>query len=222
MAIYYTDTPSDLSTANGLAEYLRQLGFRVDLLKPLRGGVHAGRVDYFTTGDEERAVAVAKRSMYWLSKNGRPDAQLAPRLANTASPPAQFAVWVPTATTVQATVKAKGELRVRESYTADLDDGQVGAGTSADIWFEAKTATQRFLTPYGGARLAPSPRPRPSYEDCVGAKYGVRPIPVEQLVEGTAYCVRTNGGRYAAIVVLRPVGPSPGTLEISYITWENP
>jgi len=223
VVIYYTDVASEVDTANGLAAYLRQIGLHVDSLRAVRvrGEGPTGRVDYFATSDEERALAVAKRSMFWLSKNGRPDAQLAPRLVNSASPPAQFAVWVPSARARQATVKAKGELRIPQTYTVDLDDGQVGAGATADLWFEAQTATRRFLAPRGGASLAPSPRPKPSYEDCAGAKYGMAAVPVERLVEGAAYCVRTNGGRYAALVILHPVGPSPGTLEISYIAWEN-
>ena len=222
VAIFYQDVTAEANTANGLAAYFRQIGFRVEIIKAVRGELRAGRVDYFATGDEERAVAVAKRGMFWLSKNGRQDAQLAPRFVNTASPPAQFAVWVPPATAIQPTVKAKGELRIPQTYTVDLDVGQVGGGAGADLWFEAQTATRRFLTPRGGASLAPSPQPRPSYQDCAGAKYGLPPVPVERLVEGAAFCVRTNGGRYAALIVVHPVGPSPGTLEVSYITWENP
>jgi beta-lactam-binding protein with PASTA domain len=218
---YYPDVASEVNTANGLAAYLRQIGFRVESLKAVNREIRAGRVDYFAASDEERVVAVAKRSMFWLSKNGRPDAKIEPRFASTASPPAQFAVWVPIATAGQPSVKAKGELRIPQTYTVDLDEGQVGAGAAADLWFEAQTATRRFLTPRGGARLAPSPRPRPSYQDCEGAKFGMPPVPVERLAEGAAFCVRTNGGRYAALIVLHPVGPSPGTLEISYITWEN-
>jgi beta-lactam-binding protein with PASTA domain len=213
-AIYYSDVASEVDTANGLAAYLRQIGLRVDSLKAVRGGVRTGRVDYFTAGDEERARAIANRSQLWLSRNGRPNAQLAPRFVNSTSPPAQFAVWVPMATALQATVKAKGELRIPQTYTVSLDEGRVGAGSSADLWVEAQTATRRCL--------APSPRPRPSYEDCARAKYGMPPVPADRLVEGSAYCVRTNGGRYAAVIVLRPVGPSPGTLEIGYITWEHP
>jgi beta-lactam-binding protein with PASTA domain len=220
--VCYSDVPSEVNLANGLATHLRQIGFQVDSLIRirLRGEGPTGHVDYFSAADEERAAAIAKRSVLWLSKNGRQNARLEPRLVISRYTLAQFAVYVPTVKGFQPPVRLGGDLQIPQTYAVDLDDGQVGLGTAADLWFEAKTPTRRFLTPRGGASLAPSPQPRPSYDDCVAAKYGMPPVPVERLVEGAAYCVRTNGGRYAAVIVLHPVGPSPGTLEVRYITWE--
>jgi hypothetical protein len=91
-----------------------------------------------------------------------------------------------------------GPLAISQTWTADLDEGEVGAGADSDIWFQAVTATERYITPRNGATIA---------------KVGTLP-------EGTYVCVRTNLGRYSQFRVNEPVGPSPGTLNIGYTTRE--
>ncbi|HSB73403.1 MAG TPA: PASTA domain-containing protein [Candidatus Methylomirabilis sp.] len=218
-----TEVGSEMERANGLAAYLRQGRFRADAVATEKE-IRQGEVVYFAPADADQAVAMAKRSLYWLSRNGKHDVRLEPRYVEPSrvgrGAPGQFEVYLPGRPAGQFSIKGKGELRIPQTYTVDLDDGLV-TRSGADLWFEARTATQRYLTARGGASLAPSPQPRPSFEGCVGAKYGLSPVPVERLVQGAAYCVWTNGGRYAAFIVLQPVGPSPGTLQISYITWET-
>jgi hypothetical protein len=43
-------------------------------------------------------------------------------------------------------IYSSGMLEIPQTWSADLDEGLVGEGTR-DIWFEAETATSRFITP---------------------------------------------------------------------------
>jgi beta-lactam-binding protein with PASTA domain len=224
--VYYSGERSK-ANATGLAEYLQRIGLNPQPAEQVRS-IAQGRVHYFYAQDEERATAVAKRSMVWLSKTARQEVKLELAYVEPtrfkAARPGVISIWIPSLPEVPAarvTTRAKGTLRIPQTYQADLDDGVLRTGDPADIWFEAVTDTQRFLTFLGNTGFAKPPRRGPSLEDCIAAKYGRGRIPMDRLPEGSEFCVRTNGGRYAALRVDRPIGPSPGTLEITYITWET-
>ena len=103
---------------------------------------------------------------------------------------------------------------------ADLDEGVVGGGGAADIWFEAQTATERFITPRNGAKIAVVGTSSVGLYGCMAAPLSGSRIHVNSTPEGTYVCVLTNAGRYSQFRVNAPIGPSPGTLEIGYTTWE--
>lgn len=116
-------------------------------------------------------------------------------------------------------VLAKGNLDVRQTFLFDLDTGKIKQGGDEDIWFEAVTATERYLTPRNGAAIG-IVRGAGNFENCSRARMSERRIPVDKLPESVAVCVRTNRGNLAAFRLREPVGPSPGVLKISYIVWE--
>jgi serine/threonine protein kinase len=113
-----------------------------------------------------------------------------------------------------------GSLDIPQTWTADLDEGVVGAGANADIWFEADTAVDRFVTPKNGAGIAMVGPTSVGRDGCAAAPLASTRIDINNLPEGTYLCVRTNLGRYSQFRVNAPVNPSPGTLTIGYTTWE--
>ncbi len=118
-------------------------------------------------------------------------------------------------------VSVSTRLTIDQTWTADLDNGRVGGRSGVDIWFQAKTATQRYITPRGGARLARVGRQAPGYGDCKKASLGSASVPVSASTSGDYFCVRTNEGRYARFKITEPVGKSPGKLVIALTTWEG-
>jgi hypothetical protein len=115
---------------------------------------------------------------------------------------------------------ATGALDIPQTWQADLDEGAVGSGSAADIWFEAQTATARYVTPLHGATIAIVGTRSVGRDGCAAAPLSGARIHVNQLPEGTYVCVRTSQGRYSQFRVNAPVGPSPGRLMIGFTTWE--
>lgn len=115
-------------------------------------------------------------------------------------------------------VLAKGKLDIRQTFLFDLDEGKSGADSDADLWFEAVTATERYLTPRNGATIGLVRAA--DYESCSRVRMSERRIPLDKLAASVAVCLRTNHGKLASFRLREPVGPSPGVLKISYIVWE--
>jgi hypothetical protein len=118
-------------------------------------------------------------------------------------------------------VHSKGQLTIKQTWTADLDEGKVGAGDEADIWFQAATATERYVTPRKGARIAKAGKRSVGPQGCAKLPLSSQSISIQALTPGTYVCVKTNKAQYSEFRVLSQVGPSPGTLRIAYTTWER-
>ena len=99
------------------------------------------------------------------------------------------------------------------------DAGTEGSSSGADIWFEAITAAERYLSPQNGATIG-LVRGTGDYESCLRARMSDRRLPVDKLSESVAVCVRTDRGKLSSFRLRGPVGPSPGVLKISYVVWE--
>ncbi len=125
-----------------------------------------------------------------------------------------------TATVTPPRVHKQGRFNIRQTFLADLDAGVEGSN-GADFWFEAVTATERFLVPRNGSKLVRMGNRTLSYGDCLRANFGTARIPLQTLPAGTTLCARTNEGRISAFRVENNVGPSPGVLTISFTTWEK-
>lgn len=115
-------------------------------------------------------------------------------------------------------VAARGNLDVRQTYQFDLDTGRV-TQNDADFWFEAQTASERYLTPQNGAAMAVSPQ-RVDYQVCAAANFSTQRFPVDRLPENRFFCVRTSRGKIGIIKLREQVGPSPGIMKISFVRWE--
>src|SRR6185369_11111208 len=51
-------------------------------------------------------------------------------------------------------VHSDGNVTVQQTFSVDLDEGNVGSGPDADFWFQAVTPVQMFLKPMNGAQFA--------------------------------------------------------------------
>jgi hypothetical protein len=125
----------------------------------------------------------------------------------------------PSPTSTPAT-HSTGSLKIPQTWSADLDEGVIGAGAQADIWFQAVTATERYVTPRNGAEIAVVGTSSVGLSGCWSARLSTASIPMDSLPPGTYVCVRTNERRYCQFRVNDKVGPSPGTLVIGYTTWK--
>ena len=113
-----------------------------------------------------------------------------------------------------------GALSIPQTYLADLDTGRV-TQAGADIWFQAKTATDRYITPRNGAKIAVAGTTSVNLRGCKNLNVSTRSIPLRSAPVGTYVCVKTDQGRYSQFRVNQRVGRSPGTLHIGYTTWKK-
>jgi hypothetical protein len=122
---------------------------------------------------------------------------------------------------VTPAVHKRGRFNVRQTWMADLDEGSE-VSNGADFWFEAVTATERYLVPRNGAQMVRMGSQAVDYKACTNASLATARIRLQSLPAGTFLCARTNQGRISAVRVENNVGPSPGVLTISFTTWEKP
>ena len=103
-----------------------------------------------------------------------------------------------------------GQGVLRGTYTFDLDTGTEGASSGADIWWQQMTATERQMTPYGGATIAYLGQVD---FDALGpgalatAAYSNGSIRADvhgpnHLTPGAVFAVRTTNGNHAKVQVL--------------------
>lgn len=113
-----------------------------------------------------------------------------------------------------------GALQIPQTYMADLDKGRV-ATAGADIWFQAKTARDRYITPRNGAKIGVAGTRSVNLRGCKNMRLSSRSIPLSAVPVGTYVCVQTDRGRYSQFRVNKRAGRSPGTLHIGYTTWKK-
>lgn len=149
--------------------------------------------------------------------------QAATATATRAVTPTASASATVTPTPPPPVVYSAGPLDIEQTFPVDLDEGTVSGdtfNTTADIWFEAVTDVERYLTPRNGATIALVGTSAVGRDSCAAAPLSTDRIPMQDLTEGTYVCVYTNGGRYSEFGVTAAAGPSPGTFSIEYTTWE--
>jgi hypothetical protein len=125
---------------------------------------------------------------------------------------------VPTIPTNPGTYRTAA-LSVPQTYVFDLDAGTVGA--QGDIWFQAVTSDELYLTPRGGAQLAVGDRSNRNYEGCVTAAYSPNRVALSAVPVGSYVCVRTSDGRISQFRMNSITPGSPKTLSIGFTTWNN-
>lgn len=101
-------------------------------------------------------------------------------------------------------------LKIQQTYRADLDALASDAPTDMDVWFRAKTATDRFLVPLNGALMVMARE-----DGCEAVELRSAPLPLDDLGPGDRFCIKTQPGNLYEAVLLAPVGPSPGVLSFS-------
>jgi hypothetical protein len=106
-------------------------------------------------------------------------------------------------------VFSKGAATLKATFTFDLETGQVGGATGADLWWRHVTATERYLVPQGGAMVASLGRASfdaVSRQTLEAAPFTAAPLTgsptaANQLKAGTVVAVKTGAGRLAKLVV---------------------
>jgi TolB protein len=153
----------------------------------------------------------------WLPLEARGVSSPPPALTPSPAPiPAPAPVPAP----APAKIHSTGFLDIMQTWMADLDEGEVGVSVEADIWFHAVTATERYVEPRNGAKIAIVGTTAVGRDGCAAASLSTSRININDLPVGIYFCVLTNQGRYCQFHVNATVGPSPGTLSIGYTTWD--
>ncbi|MBI1407946.1 MAG: hypothetical protein GC145_17665 [Caulobacter sp.] len=114
-----------------------------------------------------------------------------------------------------------GPAVIPQTYMVNFDNGNVGGGGGSDLWFQAVTATQRYLTPVNGARMAVGDRSNRGRDGCRAASFSTARVPLAAVPVGSYICVKTNQGRISQFRLNAVTGLAVKTLEVGYTTWAN-
>jgi hypothetical protein len=117
-------------------------------------------------------------------------------------------------------VHSDGNVTVQQTFSVDLDEGTVGSGPDADIWFQAVTPVQMFLKPMNGAQLAVGDKSDRDYDGCAAAAFSPAAVPIMTLPPGSFVCLATNEGRVSQFRVVGMTPGMPKKLALQYTTWE--
>lgn len=146
----------------------------------------------------------------------------APSGANCAADATGFSCTTPGVIAPAPVTYNTGPISLKQTWMMDLDNGTTGGRAGADIWFQARTATERYLAPQNGATMAIAGNRSINLAGCKTlAGYTNAPMPIEIFREGLYVCVKTDEGRYSQFRVNSAAGASPGTMEIGFTTWAN-
>jgi hypothetical protein len=125
------------------------------------------------------------------------------------------------------TVHAQGVLAIPQTNLVDLDRGVLAPPMSdVDLWFEAVTWTERYLSAVNGATMAVVGTSPPGRAGCASAALHAGRVSIDTLTVGVYACVRTNQGRYAQVRIEQMPGPQPAagepapSLSIAFTTYE--
>lgn len=122
--------------------------------------------------------------------------------------------------TISHPIRYQGTLSVPQTWNADLDQGTLAFGRPpADIWFQAVTDTERYLTPVGGAEAAIFGGTAPEKPGCLGLTLSTEWIDMQDLPRGTFVCVLTGAGRVSQVSIIGAPSSSPDTLVIGIKTF---
>lgn len=168
-------------------------------------------------GEAGQVQRVAPRGQTCTARTGGFDCR-----AGLRPVPIPVPVPIPTPLSTAAVIQSQGDIALRQTYMIDLETGAPGAG--ADIWFEAATATEIYLSPRNGARFLLgdlSVRGRTGCGATSTMHYSADRIALSALPVGSSVCVRTNEGHYAEIRIAALTPTSPRVLSLHYVTWRN-
>jgi len=110
-----------------------------------------------------------------------------------------------------------GGIALQQTFSANLDNGTVTSGGGADIFYEAVTSVNKFLTPVNGAQLALGDGSSRGFAGCSTASFSTARVSVWAMPPGTYVCARTNHGRISQFRVNSAFG---GTVNLGYTTWQ--
>jgi len=111
-------------------------------------------------------------------------------------------------------------LAVKQTFAFDLDEGAIGSGPGADVWFQAVNPVQLFLQPTNGAQFAVGDRSNRGYEGCSNESFSPAKVALNTLPAGSYVCAGTSDGRVSQFRLTAISPGSPKTLTIKTTTWE--
>ena len=113
-----------------------------------------------------------------------------------------------------------GPIQLKQTYTADFDHGTVGT-TGADLWFQAVTATQLYLKPQHGAKIAVGDRSNRGFAGCSTASFTSHRVSLAAVPVGSYVCMKTSQGRISQFRMNAINGPiNHRKLALGYTTWQ--
>ncbi|MFM7614518.1 MAG: hypothetical protein ACKO4R_09895, partial [Synechococcales cyanobacterium] len=95
------------------------------------------------------------------------------------------------------------------------------AGNASDLWFQAVTANELYLSPVNGAGMWVGDRSNRGYEGCVNGAYSPSRVSLTNVPVGSYICMRTNQGRISQFRVNTISAGSPKQLQIGFTTWNQ-
>jgi hypothetical protein len=113
----------------------------------------------------------------------------------------------------------KNQETIPQTFTYDLDTGLLTSGQGVDLWFQAETATERFLTPQNTAVIARYGTSAPGKGGCLETTLSTARVNVLQLTVGTFVCVRTTENRISAVEITQASLSQNQQLMIRFTTW---
>lgn len=122
----------------------------------------------------------------------------------TATPPSAggnpqpSATPAPTSLPPTATPQLAGELIINLYDMIDLDAGEIASAEEGDLYFGGQPDSWQF-EPINGSLVALLPGPQAGLAECRAAQTGEQPIPIADLTNPSALCIRTNSGHYAVV-----------------------
>lgn len=120
---------------------------------------------------------------------------------------------------IQAIAVASGNASIKQTWRADLDTNNAPSNNGADIWFQAKTSTDRYVTPVNGSKIANVGTKATSLAACKKARLLENPVHLKSLKVGSYLCVKTNKGQYSAVKITS-IPSASEELGIQFSTWK--
>lgn len=117
-------------------------------------------------------------------------------------------------------VHSSGILPIPQTFTFDLDTGQVGGGPGSDFQFQAVNPVQRFIKPMNGAQIAVGNKQNRGYDGCSAEAFSPNAVPLNLLSVGDYICAATSEGRVSQFRINGISPGTPKTLTIGFTTWE--
>jgi len=111
-----------------------------------------------------------------------------------------------------------GPINLQQTYLADLDNGSIVNDDTSDIWYEAETAVEKYITPRNGAKLALGDGSNRGFDGCSDEDFSSDRVSLDDIPPGTYVCVTTSEGR---ISQFRFNGFTGTTMKLGYTTWAN-
>lgn len=112
-----------------------------------------------------------------------------------------------------------GSFLAQQTFLFDLDVGALALRErGADVWFQAVTSSEMYLTPVNGSEIALGDGTDRGFGGCQTARFTSERVDLSQAV-GRFVCARTSDGRLSQFQVASLSGTSPRSLTIHYTTW---